>query len=492
MNIPLNISWNEHEFQYLIGMDESVSNLYDYDIILKFSNSNSDPGTEISPQDVDYVQFTTDNLKNLTCDGNIYYNNVTGGDHPEYIPSFINSRKIHFQFPWYKINNYRNTEYVVKFTTWIAGVRILLGCYRITPDDFKATTYKVYKGGRYAEECELYIIDPWSIIYDEAWKDFRQYICGEDPEDSEINNTVSTLEVELTPIEYTGDYYNIIENAGIGSYSMVVSKQSDLLSLNLEFEPLTSNLRMNLNYNEVYDNIVDYLQETYGIVIDPETVTAEYILSVTDKENEYGELTKILNENIEKCTFEKSELGLTDWSDYKDGLFLIGSSSICSDNTPQITIVSNPLPLTPDIYRFLIITDLDQIPIELKNVDMIDYTINAVNKINKTIVQVDNTKDTKSGLIHPVFFRSGKIDNTIIHPEVTENICINLNQYKSKVDMFYIKVEGVVFPEISRTHSGVIFKIQGNLLPNKTPEGIIYILDKNKELVTSGNYKYIS
>ena len=98
--------------------------------------------------------------------------------------------------------------------------------------------------------------------------------------------------------------------------------------------------------------------------------------------------------------------------------------------------------------------------------------------------------DSKSNIVQPVFFRARDLANIIVHPEVTENICINLDAYKAKVTTFHIKIEGTTFTEIGRTESGVIFKVQGNLLPGKLAGGVYYILDQDANLVTTGKYIY--
>ena len=78
----------------------------------------------------------------------------------------------------------------------------------------------------------------------------------------------------------------------------------------------------------------------------------------------------------------------------------------------------------------------------------------------------------------------------VFHPAVVENICINLDQYKAKVDKFVLKLEGCSFTEIGRTSAGVIFKIDGRSLPNMITSGLYYILNSSGELVTTGKYMY--
>lgn len=105
---------------------------------------------------------------------------------------------------------------------------------------------------------------------------------------------------------------------------------------------------------------------------------------------------------------------------------------------------------------------------------------------------MERPDDYKANIIKPVFFRSRDLGNLIVHPEVTEQICINLDAYKSKVNSFILQLEGISFPEQGRTAAGVIFKIIGNRLPKSKTSGLYYILSQDSELVTTGKYTYES
>jgi hypothetical protein len=118
------------------------------------------------------------------------------------------------------------------------------------------------------------------------------------------------------------------------------------------------------------------------------------------------------------------------------------------------------------------------------------YNLDVVNKIEKRIVQVTNGVDDKSNIINNVFVITSKIDDLMIYPKVTQNVLIPLNGYKNKVTLFYLLIEGECFTEIGRNQQGVVFKIDGNLLPNKEQNGVYHILNENKEMVTMGNYTY--
>jgi hypothetical protein len=78
-----------------------------------------------------------------------------------------------------------------------------------------------------------------------------------------------------------------------------------------------------------------------------------------------------------------------------------------------------------------------------------------------------------------------------IHPAVTENVCVNLDDYKSKVDTFSLQIENCRFNQIGANQYGIIFKVVGATLPQEATEGTYYILNEDYELVTKGKYKYV-
>ena len=118
----------------------------------------------------------------------------------------------------------------------------------------------------------------------------------------------------------------------------------------------------------------------------------------------------------------------------------------------------------------------------------IKNNINAVNKNIVETIKMDNISDYKSHIIQPVFVRVRESSNIIIHKGVNENICINLDQYKSKVSRFIIKIGDNSFKQTSSTAQGIIFKINGAMLKDIDSSGTYYILNEEYELVTTGKY----
>ena len=152
---------------------------------------------------------------------------------------------------------------------------------------------------------------------------------------------------------------------------------------------------------------------------------------------------------------------------------------------------SNTMPMTQEMFGYFCGPNYN-LRAATKDAEIIDnmiiYNINAVNKTENVIRAIDATNDVKSNIIQPVFYKTRDLSNIVIHSDVTENICLNLDNYKSKVKMFYLKIEDVIFPEIGRTNAGVVFKVIGDKFATTLTSGTYYILNESSEVVTYGGY----
>ena len=188
--------------------------------------------------------------------------------------------------------------------------------------------------------------------------------------------------------------------------------------------------------------------------------------------------TKIVVENEESKTEEEIRREVSRL--IQDDEFTLGK---------EIRISSQSISLTEDVWKkFIEYEDIEDINInELKQqIEDMKQPITVINTISQQTVQV-NQNGGGAGVIKPVFFRAYPVQEIILHRDMKENIAVNLDEYKNKVDMFYLKLCGNYFAEYARTYDGVIFAINSNVITSNT--GTYYICDKDKKFITSGKYK---
>lgn len=476
------------------------------------------------------------NYKNINFFNNSQYKRI-GNEwyyNDEYNDLYIDSYKmcnVRLYLPEYSINTYKNTLYMLSAITWINGNEICLGNFLLNRlDAFAIDKELTYDSNNYYEYIDLNILDPKDMIYSDNWSDFRKNICGDHiSKNSELNNDGSSLVFTLYPVYMSDNKYMILDSADGGQNLVnIATAESDYLSLtsSIKQDEYGINLINNIKFNDVYnDDLSLYFKETYDIAYS-NLSAIKYEMVIKDNDNVYKYKTKIFTEYIKKfkeflsnkyqdddymdniswiswiksdkknkitsTSYNLNSIGLT-WDDWRDGLSLLSSVTFYdSDYQELLYIFSNEIIITKELFSYMVNqSDIMKIDLNKDTIkDMKLYDINAINKTVNKIIQIDKPEDSKSNIIQPIFFKVRDASNIIIHPKVTENICINLDEYKSKTDSFMIKIEDNVFKQIGSTAYGIIFKIIGPQLPNKAIKGIYYILDQNSELITTGKYTY--
>lgn len=401
-----------------------------------------------------------------------------------------------------------NVKYSFNIWVYIGNYQVNLGSYIIDATDFIALPGCVRKlGNSYYEGVTFDIIDPVKLLYSDVYKDFREDICKE-PQQNSFTNT--SLNFSLHPVEYCDGVFIKINGYSGGQNSInLLDSNDNYLRLNLqtnhksapsdEYSKLPL-FECSLQYNEYYDNIQEYLKEVYNIK--DEDIKMDCTLALRDSNNIYN---SVLLENKEESwcgnvliSNELNNINWFWWDEYHKGnknseLIIQAVVRFYIDNEEDtlLYLKSNEIPVTQNLFSYFINNDQQTwIDIKNENIDMNIYNINAVDKIEYKVYKLNNPTDAKSNIIQPVFFKVYDLPSIIVHPNVTENICLNLDQYKSKVKSFTILLENIQFGEIGRNTSGVIFKITGKKLPQNNLNGIYYIINQDEEVVTSGKYTY--
>lgn len=491
----INIKSSKHVFDYLVEYTQNVENNFLNNLNYKISKNG----------DVYFAVYGDENY--LDRDGNTWTPRTVLFD-TKYLPlqegnPVFKSSKIRLYFPDYSVDTYKKgVKYALSVNTWIGGHRVWLGCWLIDRLNVVASDgSKRYQDNNYYDMYELNIVDPYTMVYSDEWTQWRQLVCGEIPG---TNNTGSILCFTLYPVVWYQDHY-IMDDEYQGSQASINLSDNigDYLGVHLDFNSNVPGFTSSLILHEYYVDLEEYLQETYDI----EMKSMRYELVIKDNDNIYKFLS--VNDTSSEHSFNYPDLQFENWVGWKEGIF-VQSSVVAEDKNGDdiLSLMSNSIPLTQDIFSHFVGSPVNlkkyndsgnytgeteiitRIPIE--SIDMNIYHINAVNKIQNNVVQLENPSNSKAGLIQPVFFRVRDLQNLIIHPAVTENISINLDAYKSKVTTFLIQIEGSIFQEYGRVGNGVIFKIIGSNLPGEVSEGTYYILNQDSELITTGKYKYES
>lgn len=421
-----------------------------------------------------------------------------------YIPSLVNLSSVNVYFPSYGVETYTgNWLYIFSAYTFINGDKIIL-CETLI-DRRNALAYpgkKVMHNIRYSEYVNIKFPDPWYLTYDDDWIPFRENVCGEPVG---INNTGSLLTIEIHPVKYTEnkDYIKLDNYLG-GLNSMLLSDSSNIsLSTRIEYHsPREVELTFSYDRNLYTNGLDEYIQETYKV--DPsDNITYRSTLTLYDNSNIFNiyfpqqdqEVTVFDLTPTDDSTIDFSESG-DGWDTFYPGLQLKAVTEFFCEDLPLLTLISNPLYVTQDMFAAILENEQDIDPQSITDALENDPNINPifmesfniVNKTQKQIINIEKPNDFKNNLTRPVFIRAQKNNEIIVHPAVTENISINLREYKNYVETFTLRIADTEFVEYGRQSSNIIFKVVGKQLPEEIENGIYYVLDDNKELVTSGNY----
>lgn len=496
-------------------------------------------------EDLYYHKYTDNNDMHILfydCDNSVmsyknYWSNINSNndiadiyeDDNHHLTDTFKYSTINIYFPEYSIDTYvRNTRYVCTLSLHIGNTSIVLLSKIINRNNSIACKdgYRLFMNERYYDYLSFNIIDPYEVLYGEQWESFRYNIFSEYAESRGIpvedvidEGSRSNLIVTLHPvIEGAGsERVKYIELPHYNSSQSIINiyKDSDRVKLDIstnvldkeyveDFKPSVSIDLKYLNCNKDGYSFKDYIRDYYNRDIDDVDINLEFFVMRDDEFDIYKYIELDLKEywynngvDTDWCrklpTYTVDDICFDNWGGFKIGMKFVATLIVVDKNTNEdiIKVISNNIPITQDIIRFFI-KDSNNIPVYKINLDEINMDLCEVNIVNKTIenvIQVDRPKEYKSNIIKPIFFKVQSVDSITVHTQVTENICIDLSGYKNKVDMFSLKIGGVVFQEIGRNINGVLFKVVGSKLDiSGGSEGYYYILDDSGELVVSGKY----
>ena len=344
----INILYDGHAFPYIIEYNKNSKNSHTH---------NATNGTDIYwCQDGNVIRLLEESIK-LYRDKNdwCYASNLSDKQYTQ-IPNTVYTSNIKVYIPSHSISTYvSGIKYALSLNTWINGKKIDLGTYIFRPTDTYAVETGVVKGGNneYYECIDFDIIEPFYLTYADEWVNFRHNVCGEP---LLLNNTGASLQVSLYVVDEYNNRYLIKDNIVGGCTSFSISDISDYLTLSIDVNKEPFGIKFNLVMNEVYDNLLEYLNETYGIDVLASNIYYELIIKSKDSiivgpKLNYSTLPELLityNDiiNVENTIYDvnRSGIGLffDSWENFEDGWSLVGSLTVYdNDDIDMISLVSN-------------------------------------------------------------------------------------------------------------------------------------------------------
>ena len=453
----------------------------------------------------------------------------TWNEETSQIPVTFKSGKVSIFFPWYSLEtNTNGIKYAFNVYIWVNGFKVILGSYLLSRFNAAARTSNLEELKDYYDEISIDIIDPKSLIYDDEWKVFREVICKE----RAYSNYVGTaLCFDLEPVEYdeeTNQYLSIMSCSGSSNSIVLEDKEEDEMYLSInhnafkfsqESQPqITCKLNFHNSYEYNFEGLKEYLSETYNVNV--EDVQLSYDLSLRNDDDIYfyNSVSEIKELNYKFSNID--EIGMSDFEriswewvetyeqQNNSPLYLQAMCNIYIKSTADedfrlfLYFKSNKIPFTSELCSYFvsprsrIFDTLDDFwnikKINLQYLNMNYYSINAVNKTENIIKHFDYvSQDSKSNIIQPVFYQTHPLSSLVIHRDVNENIAINLDQYKSKVKRFKLKIGNAIISEAGRVKTGVIFIIKANQIAGVDSSGVYYVINEKNDVITSGNYTCI-
>lgn len=418
-------------------------------------------------------------------------------------------KKFNIFFPRKRCSTYASVyKYIFHVYTFINGRRVDISQRIVDIRDSLASVPVYYNGNTYYEYISIDTIDPEQLCYSDSFKAWREMYLGEV---SGINNTGSVVSVELIPIEDNNTKFIKTQHFTPGISSLMLGDLDDFVAVQ-SIDKSNHNIKLELGYNSYYDKtndgFIEYLKETYLFGVDPGTeFTISYDIAILNKEKQllhsfYSDSNIYINTGdddwlagLERTkTFTFDDLEIYEWSVWGEGYNMICKFSISCNEEDIIVLSSNAIACTPEVFSYLLPQPSSILypagtKLKLNNIYMKELKLDVVNKVQKTIVTMDGNRNNSS-IIKPVFYKSFESSDISLYRKVKQNIGINLDNYKSKTDKFYILINNTYILEKARVTGNIVFAVDGTTLP-EVSSGTYFVCDQNKELITTGKYNIL-
>lgn len=201
--------------------------------------------------------------------------------------------------------------------------------------------------------------------------------------------------------------------------------------------------------------------------------------------------------NLSNKVFRTKEYEIPLFNKWEKKPELLVCRALFMDRYTGYMCFSNACIITDEYYKYLVNYDNTKKLLNKINfikTDGMEYKfINniqcVVKKNTNNDTTVSNVNVSPSIVYKPIFYKVQDLQDIKLQLGVTQNVGINLNNYLTKVETFYMNIEGMQLVEHARNEAYVIFKIVTNKFQNKS--GTYHISNQDNEYISSGNWTLI-
>lgn len=378
----------------------------------------------------------------------------------------------------------------------------------------------------------LGLLRKWSII-DAGDQKMMKFASKKDNEQMQVNEMVVTL---FPWSKVSNNIY--LPNTDIQSSSWTFTKDNKIkLSASLGFVNGKVSIVGKFLYDEKNVTLQQYYEKLYNVDLSKYKKASD----AAQKEENDDTLDTILEGHPEMCgyvatiasdpkfqhvmwtqsnycnTIDDFSMPLIDlFTNWNEVPVMIYAQVVFIDRYIGITLKSNVCALTKDEVKYMI-TDLkegratslrtlqeyDDVKIynpkeykkEIEIMSRLEPKIFFIDNIRCNIVRnqnsnpLSNSRKSTRIIYKPLFYRTEDAQNIKIRRSVTQNIGVNLSKYMTKVDLFYMRIDGSDFVEVARNGIYVIFKVDA--LSNGLESDKYDIIDNEGNYITTGTISYI-
>lgn len=494
---------------------------------VSYTESNINTGVETNDFDEATIKYDTIRIYHPTTK----VNNINCIIH---IENYINSIHFHYFCRLYSdltplvetefsINNNVYSEYV-EFK--VPNIKDLISkdVFFIEDATFLKINESAYPGLIYNTNtddvfCSTYLFSiPYIIEINE--NTVQKVFLPEIVKTLETNYSVFPINITLYPFGTVEKDIYTPDDILVPNTDVFVEAPKISTAVSLGFNDETGKLKIKLKFNYPESDKFETVQEAYefynntkvsdhdennkiGIDFDEDSEVDDdypfaYILEIS-ADSSFKDLiykSDFTPEDALEMTVFNKEFDIPVFDDWKQLPDVLLCRVRFLDKYLGVSLLSNMCIISKEYYKYIVKNDYTEqniFRLELNNNTDMQFLDKVTCVVKKETPQTDNADLQINGVskvfFKPIFFKVQDLQSIKIQSGVVQNIGINLSNYMTKVETFFLTIDNNRFIETGRNDVYVIFSIIANQIKNNS--GYYHISNQDDEYISSGQWSLI-